>query len=554
MKKAITLGLCCLVFCVQAQVFNRSLPTKAPYDSPVITHYNGALVYANASVVQEFDASGTVVRSIQVPDSVPQASIFHTGMFHHPNGNLMLYGYFHEGCDVFVDQGFYIYELNSSFSWVRTKVQSMPMGGVLDLIAMDNNRLFMLSGDGYAILNGTSLDTISSAKFTFSWDVRQALYLGGDEVLIESRTWASAQPVQLRLDVSTQTVSFTGLSGGYHFDVSDTLIGVFKPANYRVVLYNRFTQIATDSVDLNVSGTPFFADVASTRNHLILKSNQSLHGYAFPNMDSVGTYTAYGATGLFAGSAGQMSSTQNGTVALIGPSTSHVPMESGLFGAPHAPVFGPLSMKVRNTDAKVTSIDTNGFHSTGTRGVWVEADWEIMLYNNSNEALDSFRLMHTLPPNYFCGPRYAVTADTVYTLQARDSMKLYANEISRGPIRITGTAVTSFFEVHAVMGNGKQVDAASAVGAVVIPNVGEEEYAEIQFEMYPNPAQERLRITSPEAWRSVKLLSLEGKTVRYYHPADETGEGLHLSGLAPGVYVVQVLFEGGRVNKKLLVQ
>jgi hypothetical protein len=554
MKKIITLALMGLVLSVHAQVFNRSLPYTASNDHPVITHHNGNLIYADIRNVQELSASGVPTRTAAIPDSLPQAQSFHGGIFNHPSGSLMLYGYYHEGCDVLLDRGYYIYELNHTFSWGRTKVQSAELAGVVDLIALDNNRLFMLAQDGYAVLNGTTLDTLFTGPFPGSFDVRQALYLGGDDVLIESRTWASAQPVQLQVNLSTKNLTYTGITNGYHFDINDTLIGVFVPAKAQVTRYHRFTQIAVDSVVLQGYTAGTFMDVSVTDHHLILYNSNDLWGYAFPDMDSVGAYAAYNTSGIFIGRSGQLSTTASGTVALGGPYVSYMPLESGVFGGSHAAIFEPLALKATSIGARVTHIDTNGYHLTGFRGVGVASDWEITLYNNSAEVLDSFRLMHNLEPSYYCGIDYGVSADTAYTVQPGDSVKIQVYDVPSGLIRISGTSVTPYFEVNAVMANGRQVKAPRAIGTVTLNNVGMEEFASQHVEFYPNPARHLLHIQAKQPWQKIELISLQGKHIRSYTPSDAVDTALSLEGVSPGIYLVHMIFEQGRSTQKLVVQ
>jgi hypothetical protein len=555
MKKLFTLGFSCFVMLFsQAQIFNRSLELSSSEDSPVLTHKNGTLYYANTKWVRAFDANGNATQSSALPDSLPAAITLHTGFLHQSNGKLLLYGHYIEGCDVLLDEGFYLYELDNQWNWSRAKTQSVSLSGVHDLIEMDNNRLFMLTGNGYVLLNATTYDTIKTASVLSGLDIRQAIYLGGDEVLVDGRTWASAQPRQLTLDVSTNSIAYSGLSGGYHFDVSDTLVGVYKPAFNRVVRYNRFTQTATDSININLSATIGVFDVLATQNHLLLKSSQNLHAYSFPNMDSAGAYEPHNTSAWFIAKEEQVSTSINGEIAVIGPYLSHIGLESGSFGIPHASIAGPLSMHVENISTSILSIDTNGFHLTGTRGVRLEADWEVTLYNNSTEVLDSFRLMHTLPIDMFCGPRFGKTADTVYTLMPGDSVKVQVYKVPSGDIRFNGTDVTNFYEVHAVMANGKQVDALTATGSVTIQNVSVEEFDLSDLAIFPNPAQDVVRIDSDLPWQQIDLINLEGKVVRTFSQANTSSNSIQLQGLRAGIYLVKIQTEKGNAVKRLIIQ
>lgn len=69
--------------------------------------------------------------------------------------------------------------------------------------------------------------------------------------------------------------------------------------------------------------------------------------------------------------------------------------------------------------------------------------------------------------------------------------------------------------------------------------------------VYPNPATDRIRVSSP-TWsdvRSVRVLSLQGQVLTDAGPATD----ISVRHLAPGVYMVQMIRENGRIEQKKVI-
>lgn len=78
------------------------------------------------------------------------------------------------------------------------------------------------------------------------------------------------------------------------------------------------------------------------------------------------------------------------------------------------------------------------------------------------------------------------------------------------------------------------------------------------FEIFPNPAGNSFQFTS-KLWSlsfdKVSLYSINGTRVREYTSSDfEYGQGLDISGLAPGLYLVEIFCDEQRILKKLVIQ
>ena len=71
--------------------------------------------------------------------------------------------------------------------------------------------------------------------------------------------------------------------------------------------------------------------------------------------------------------------------------------------------------------------------------------------------------------------------------------------------------------------------------------MGINDVAEVNFNVYPNPAADRLNINCNEAVREVSVIDMAGRTV--INAGSE--HTLNVSGLAAGVYVVRVATENG---------
>ena len=74
-----------------------------------------------------------------------------------------------------------------------------------------------------------------------------------------------------------------------------------------------------------------------------------------------------------------------------------------------------------------------------------------------------------------------------------------------------------------------------------------------EIKLYPNPAKQELHICTKgsENITEVWMYSLNGNIVIQARPVDGT---LDISTLQPGMYIVEVMVEGRKMRRKLLVQ
>ena len=80
---------------------------------------------------------------------------------------------------------------------------------------------------------------------------------------------------------------------------------------------------------------------------------------------------------------------------------------------------------------------------------------------------------------------------------------------------------------------------------------------QLAFQVYPNPFDEQIFIKLPEgeSIRYYKLFDLSGKSIYENHSLTNSMEAIHLNGLNPGFYIIELTTESGNVlNKKLLKQ
>jgi len=82
-------------------------------------------------------------------------------------------------------------------------------------------------------------------------------------------------------------------------------------------------------------------------------------------------------------------------------------------------------------------------------------------------------------------------------------------------------------------------------------------YDQLEFQLYPNPFGDQIFIKLPESEsiRYYKLFDLSGKLIYENHGLINSMEAIHLNGLNPGYYMIELTTESGKVlNKKLLKQ
>ena len=71
--------------------------------------------------------------------------------------------------------------------------------------------------------------------------------------------------------------------------------------------------------------------------------------------------------------------------------------------------------------------------------------------------------------------------------------------------------------------------------------------------VYPNPSNGYVNISSPEQIDRLMLVNIVGQTVLDMKPGSSNTK-LNLDGLNPGVYFVNLIIDGQRVTKKLTIQ
>ncbi|WP_116105399.1 T9SS type A sorting domain-containing protein [Lewinella sp. IMCC34191] len=100
----------------------------------------------------------------------------------------------------------------------------------------------------------------------------------------------------------------------------------------------------------------------------------------------------------------------------------------------------------------------------------------------------------------------------------------------------------------------KQLDYAGTYDYSNVVFVKGNDNAVQQFSMFPNPASNTVRMSVPKDIRSVDLISASGRLVRSYTAAEVSREGMDVSQVSAGVYLVRsVSAEGPTKTQRLVV-
>ncbi|WP_170067739.1 T9SS type A sorting domain-containing protein [Neolewinella xylanilytica] len=77
--------------------------------------------------------------------------------------------------------------------------------------------------------------------------------------------------------------------------------------------------------------------------------------------------------------------------------------------------------------------------------------------------------------------------------------------------------------------------------------------AEQQFQMFPNPATDYVRMSVPEGVHTVDLIAASGQVVRSFTANEVRREGLDVSNVSAGMYFVRPVGDQGGVRPQRLV-
>ena len=84
-------------------------------------------------------------------------------------------------------------------------------------------------------------------------------------------------------------------------------------------------------------------------------------------------------------------------------------------------------------------------------------------------------------------------------------------------------------------------------------DVNVNEFANLKFNVYPNPAKDKLHVGSKSVIRQMELVAFDGRRMRQWL-IDATEAEVALEGIAKGVYVLQIVTDDGVLTKKLLLE
>ena len=107
-------------------------------------------------------------------------------------------------------------------------------------------------------------------------------------------------------------------------------------------------------------------------------------------------------------------------------------------------------------------------------------------------------------------------------------------------------SISTYLGAHMVLAMGIE-------GTSLATNTQELLKQELNFTVFPNPTSGKVRIQGNEVIQSVRLLNLQGQQVGTYAPKRTETFTLDTSSLTSGMYLVQVTYQKGQVNERIIV-
>ncbi|WP_170067737.1 T9SS type A sorting domain-containing protein [Neolewinella xylanilytica] len=99
----------------------------------------------------------------------------------------------------------------------------------------------------------------------------------------------------------------------------------------------------------------------------------------------------------------------------------------------------------------------------------------------------------------------------------------------------------------------KQLDYAGTYDYSNVVFVDGNDGAVQEFRMFPNPASEYVRMSVPEGIHTVDLISASGRLVRSFTANEVRREGMDVSRVTAGMYLVRTVGEGAASPQRLVV-
>jgi hypothetical protein len=544
MKNLFLLSYLLLSTLLQGQIFNRSKAGTLP---AIPLQLGNTLYTISSNSIDEIDESGNTVQS----QSLPFLNNYRASktVLRKANGNFLIFGSFQAGCDIFANLGYFAYEYSPQLVLIDSTHQQLNnVATFLQALELSQSRYFILTENGYLLLNA-SLDTLVKAMTPNLAQLNRAIYLGGDEVLIYSQTWASSTPLFHVLDLATGALSpWTGARHGEITSLSDSTFALVNLPSGDLFRYQKSNQAYIDSSRLMLSTSFSASQFQELSDGFVLKGDSGLSVYNKVDLSVRGSYLAKQPLnrGLLSVAGNQLFfCQQNGTNI-----TNYHVLEAGELNQAASTIVEGLVLKIKNTSLAPTP------HSSGVANLYqVNATWEITLVNNSIETIDSTRILWADPSGFsFCGSLYSALPLSANGLALGDSVILSFPMVYFSVYAPNGDAFLAF-RAGVVMANGKVVsEEGNVTVSAVINNISLGELSPLAaLNLFPNPASTFIFIDAPRLINKVDILNLQGQSIRDFAAQDGLQQ-ISVEGLAKGIYWVQLQSKNMETMRRILVE
>ena len=225
---------------------------------------------------------------------------------------------------------------------------------------------------------------------------------------------------------------------------------------------------------------------------------------------------------------------------------------------------GSYSIRIRDNSGSNSAMTYSGVDLTG----YTSVDFSFYFYPNSMETGEDFWLRFNDGSGWQTVAAWAsgtsFTNNSFYTT----SVTISAADFNFGPncqFRIQCDASANadrvyIDEVFAIANSGgaliegtgiTNIEKLGPAPETPANNISMTEVDEIQVQMFPNPAQDRVTLQSNNEIESIQIISINGQVVRTIEPAAYQKE-LILSDLNPGIYYIMVQTNGEIIPQKLV--
>lgn len=544
--KNLLLALILLFSCVaQAQIFNRS---KVGSLDALPFQMGNKLYTISSNSIDEIDSNGEIIQSTALP--VLNAYRNYKTVLKKTDGNFLVVGSSQAACDVAADKAYFAYEYSPQLTLIDSTHQPVNnLSGVMQVLELNQGRYFVLSPTGYLLLNN-QLDTIATATASSLAQIESAIYLGGDEILIYSKTWASSTPMFNILNLNTAVITpWAATRSGKITSLNDSIFALVNLQNGDLFRFQKDDRSYLDSNRLSLTAGFVPNKFQELYDGFVLRGDSGLSVFNKTDLSPRGTYLAKKPlnSGFLSVDGDQLFFYHQN---IYGEVTNYHVLEAAKLNQSASNIVEGLILKVKNT-----SMQSNPHPSGAVNLFQVDATWDLTLLNNSPETIDSVRILWAdvyAPP--FCNSIYSHLQMPVNGLDVDDSTKLSFAMTFSSVYAPTGTGYL-YFNAAVVMANGKVVSKQGQAGASeVINNISLNELSPLaDLSLYPNPTTGLIYIDAPQSIEQAEVLNLQGQKVRSFTSPSGLQQ-IFVEGLAKGVYWLKLKSEKAEATRKIVVE